>query len=243
LPIVDQLRRNFGIEELDGEPEIIAKVEHGMRRMGGLDAHIPYVRYLLSVDPGDPALAVMDALTRRKKVLDAVRAMSARGAQLRPIVFVFEDLHWVDSSTEEYLVSLMDSVANAPIMLVITHRVGYTPPFGSRSFATTLMLRTLSEADTLAMAGRVLGTEDFPTELRAALMQKAEGVPPPASWRSTSGAAGCGSCSRATQRPSPRPRRWSRPLAQPATGGPRERPWPIWGSPTTRPSQVSTSLT
>jgi class 3 adenylate cyclase len=51
LPLVDQLRRNFGIDELDGEPEIIAKVEHGMRRMGQLEPHIPYVRYLLSVDP------------------------------------------------------------------------------------------------------------------------------------------------------------------------------------------------
>ncbi|HEV8616508.1 MAG TPA: adenylate/guanylate cyclase domain-containing protein [Methylomirabilota bacterium] len=177
LPVVDQLRRNFAIEELDGEPEIIAKVEHGMRRMGGLEAHIPYVRYLLSVDAGDPAIVAMDPLARRKKVLEAVRAMSVRGAQLRPIVFVFEDLHWVDSSSEEYLGSLMDSVASAPMMLVMTYRVGYTPPFGSRSFATALTLRALSEAETLSLAGRVLGTEHFPPELRAALMDKAEGVP------------------------------------------------------------------
>ncbi len=177
LPIVDQLRRNFGIEEFDGEPEIIAKIEHAMRRMGGLVEHIPYVRYLLSVDPGDPAIVTMEALARRRKIFEAVRAMSARGAQLRPIVFVFEDLHWVDSSTEEYLGSLMDSVASAPIMLVMTYRLGYTPPFGSRSFATTLMLRTLSETEALTMAGRVLGTEQFPPELRAALMEKAEGVP------------------------------------------------------------------
>jgi class 3 adenylate cyclase/tetratricopeptide (TPR) repeat protein len=177
LPVIEQLRRNFAIEELDGEPEIIAKVEHGMRRMGGLQPHIPYVRFLLSVDPGDPSIAVMEALARRKKVLEAVRAMSVRGAHLRPIVFVFEDLHWVDSSTEEYLGSLLDSVANAPMMLIMTYRVGYTPPFASRSFATTLTLRTLSDAEALAMAGRVLGAEHFPPELRAALMQKAEGVP------------------------------------------------------------------
>ena len=46
LPLIDQLRENFRIEESDGEPEIIAKVEHGMRRMGELEAHIPYIRYL-----------------------------------------------------------------------------------------------------------------------------------------------------------------------------------------------------
>ena len=83
LPLVDQLRRNFGIEEFDGEPEIIAEVEHAMRRMGELDAHIPYVRYLLSVDPGDPAVAPMDALSRRKKVFEAVRVMAVRGARVR----------------------------------------------------------------------------------------------------------------------------------------------------------------
>lgn len=177
LPLIDQLRENFGVEEFDGEPEIIAKVEHAMRRMGQLEPHIPYLRYLLAVDPGDPAVSTMDASTRRKRILDAVRALSLRGASLRPIVFLFEDLHWIDASTEEYLNVLMGSVAAAPIMVVLTHRVGYAPPFGSRSFYTTLTLRTLSQADALVMAGRVLGTDQFPNEIKAALMDKAEGVP------------------------------------------------------------------
>src|SRR4029434_8823974 len=59
LPLIDQLRENFGIQEFDGEPEIIAKIEHGMRRMGEVEAHIPAMRYLLAVDPGDPAFAAM----------------------------------------------------------------------------------------------------------------------------------------------------------------------------------------
>src|SRR5437899_2228850 len=71
LPLIEQLRRNVGIEEFDGEPEIIAKVEHGMRRMGELEACIPYLRFLLAVDPGDPAVAAMDALSRRKKIFEA----------------------------------------------------------------------------------------------------------------------------------------------------------------------------
>src|SRR5207247_914172 len=50
-------------------------------------------------------------------------------------------------------------------------------PFGSRSFQTTLSLRSLSEAESLSMARQVLGTADFPEQLKAALMEKAEGVP------------------------------------------------------------------
>lgn len=177
LPLIEQLRLNFEIEELDGEPEIIAKVEHALRRMGELDVHIPYVRYLLSVDPGDPAILDMDAGARRAKCFDAIRALSLRGARRRPLVLVFEDLHWVDAGTEEYLASIVDAVAGVPLMLLLTYRVGYSPAIPARSFHTVLTLRPLSETDAVDMAGHVLGAADLPPALRHALLEKAEGVP------------------------------------------------------------------
>jgi len=177
LPVIDQLRANFSIEEADGEPEIIAKVEDGMRRMGAIDAYIPAIRYLLAVDPGDAALSAMEPAARRKQLVDAVLALSLRGAQLRPLVLVYEDLHWSDTSTEALLGTLRDAIAGVPVLLLLTYRVGYTPPFGSRSFHTTLTLQSLSEADTIAMASRILDTEHFPEELKTVLLEKAEGVP------------------------------------------------------------------
>jgi class 3 adenylate cyclase/tetratricopeptide (TPR) repeat protein len=177
LPLIELLRENFQIDEVDGEPEIIAKVEQGMWRMGELEAHIPAIRYLLSVDPGDPAFAALEGTARRRHLFAALRALSLRGAQRRPLVLVIEDLHWVDTSSEEFLTFLLDAVAGVPLLLLVTYRIGYTPPFGSRSFYTTLTLHGFSEAETLAMAGQVLGTAQFPPELQTALMDKAEGVP------------------------------------------------------------------
>jgi class 3 adenylate cyclase/tetratricopeptide (TPR) repeat protein len=177
LPLVEQLRENFHIDELDGEPEIIAKVEQGMRRMGELEAHLPAIRYLLSVDPGDPAFAALEGTPRRRQLFTALRALSLRGASLRPLVLVVEDLHWADTSSEECLNAMLDAVAGVPLLLLVTYRIGYTPPFGSRSFYTTLTLHSFSEAETLAMAGQVLGIAQFPAELQTALMAKAEGVP------------------------------------------------------------------
>jgi class 3 adenylate cyclase/tetratricopeptide (TPR) repeat protein len=177
LPLIDQLHETFGIREGDGEPELIAKVEQGMRAMGGLEAEIPYVRYLFSADPGDVAVAAMEASARRKRLFDALRALMLRGATLRPMVLVFEDLHWSDTSTQEYLDFAMDSVAGARAMMILTHRIGQTHQFPSRSFHTTLNLHHLSPAQALEMATRVLGATDFPEELKAALEQKAEGVP------------------------------------------------------------------
>jgi class 3 adenylate cyclase/tetratricopeptide (TPR) repeat protein len=177
LPLIEQLRENFQIDEFDGEPEIIAKVEQGMRRMGEVEAYIPAIRYLLSVDPGDPALTAMDGPARRRHLFAAIRALSVRGARLRPLVLVVEDLHWIDTSSEECLNAMLDAVAGVPLLLLVTYRIGYTPPFGSRSFYTTLTLHSFSETETVAMAGQVLGTAQFPAELQTALMAKAEGVP------------------------------------------------------------------
>jgi class 3 adenylate cyclase len=177
LPLIELLRAHFQIDEFDGEPEIIAKVEQGMRRMGELEAHIPAIRSLLSVDPGDPAFAALEGTARRRHLFAAIRALSLRGAQLRPLVLVIEDLHWLDTSSEEFLTFLLDTVAGVPLLLLVTYRIGYTPLFGSRSFSTTLTLHSFSEAETLVMAGQVLGTAQFPVELQTALMAKAEGVP------------------------------------------------------------------
>src|SRR5438093_4349580 len=86
LPIVEQLRTNFGIDESDGELEIIAKVEHGMRRMGGLEASIPAIRYLLSVDPGDEVLAAMEPMARRHQLIEPVLGVVLRAGQLSPLL-------------------------------------------------------------------------------------------------------------------------------------------------------------
>jgi class 3 adenylate cyclase/tetratricopeptide (TPR) repeat protein len=177
LPFIEQLREIFQTDEFDGEPEIIAKIGQGMRRMGELEAHIPAIRYLLSVDPGDLALATMEGAARRRQLFAALRALPIRGAQLRPLVLVVEDLHWIDTSSEEFLNFMLDAVAGVPLLLLMTYRIGYTPPFGSRSFYTTLTLHSFSEAETLAMAGHVLGSAQFPEEIQTALMEKAEGVP------------------------------------------------------------------
>jgi tetratricopeptide (TPR) repeat protein len=83
----------------------------------------------------------------------------------------------MDGSSEEYLAATMDSVAGMSLMVVLTYRVGYAPPFGTRSYHTTCTLTPLSEVEALAVAGSVLGSTQLPDEVRAALMEKAEGVP------------------------------------------------------------------
>ena len=177
LPVVDQLRTAFGIEHVDDAAAILTKVDEGIRRVGELDAHLPALRYLLGVNPGDPELGHLEPAARRTRLFEAMVALALRGAQRRPLVLVYEDLHWSDTSTETLLGTLIDAVAGVPLMVLLTYRVGYTPPFGSRSFLTTLTLQRLSKAYTLAMARAQLGTGALPADLQDLLFDQTAGVP------------------------------------------------------------------
>src|SRR5256885_5953117 len=83
----------------------------------------------------------------------------------------------MDPGSEEFLGSLMESLAGVAVMLILTYRVGYAPSFGSRSYYSTITLTTLGERDALAVARGALGVSELPRELLGALMEKAEGVP------------------------------------------------------------------
>ena len=101
------------------------------------------IKYLLSVSLGDDAVLRLEAQQRRLKLLEALRAMMLHGAQRRPLVFAVEDLHWIDKTSEEVLLHLVDSIPTARVLLLVTYRPGYQNPFGERTYTTRIGLRTL----------------------------------------------------------------------------------------------------
>jgi class 3 adenylate cyclase/tetratricopeptide (TPR) repeat protein len=177
-PLIDLLKRNFRIEEGDTEPVITRKIERGVLLLGqDLQPILPYVRYFLSVDPGDPTVLAMDPQERRGETLDALRRLLVRAAEVRPQVVVFEDVHWMDKAMEESLLFLADSIPASRILQILTYRPGYNHPFGERTYHTRIALDTLSTKDSVQMAQAMLATEHLPAELQALIVQKAEGNP------------------------------------------------------------------
>jgi class 3 adenylate cyclase/tetratricopeptide (TPR) repeat protein len=177
-PLVELIRRRFGIEESDSDAAIAAKIERGLRDIGDdLLAISPYLRALLSIDPGDAEVRAMSPAQRRGETLEALRRLLVRAAEQRPQVLVVEDLHWIDSASEAFLVSLADSVPTLRALLLFTYRPGYANPFGERSYFTRIVPATLAAEDSARMAAAVLGTEALPAELRAVIEGKAEGNP------------------------------------------------------------------
>ncbi|MCH7578565.1 MAG: AAA family ATPase, partial [Chloroflexi bacterium] len=109
LPVIDILKRDFDVEEGDNDAAIIGKVDEGT---DGWDkaarATIPYLKYLLNVDPGDAAVTAMDPMERRAGIFDGLRALLVQESRRRPLVMIVEDLHWIDEKSEEATAAPVD---------------------------------------------------------------------------------------------------------------------------------------
>ena len=177
-PIVDMLKRNFRIDETDGEDVIAHKVERGVAVLGDdLRPILPYLYYLLSIDPGDEAVASMDPQLRRGEVFNALRRLLVRASEVRPQIIVHEDVHWIDKASEESLLFTADSIPTNRILHILTFRTGYRHPFEEHSYQTRIALTTLSGADGVVLAQAALGTNDLPEDLRDLIIRKGEGNP------------------------------------------------------------------
>ena len=177
-PLIDSLRRSFGIEEGDDQDTIAGRLERGILAIGeDLRSILPYVRNLLGIDPGDSALSGMDPQERRGELFHALRRLLLQAAEVRPQVVVYEDVHWTDKATEEYLTLIADSLPASRVLVILTYRTGYTHPFGERSYQTRVVPGALSSEDSAAMVRAMLAAERLPDDLQARLVSKAAGNP------------------------------------------------------------------
>ena len=177
-PVIEMLRRVCRIEDSDTSVVTGIKLEEHLRRLDErLLPTLPFLRVLLGLDAGDPSVDAMDPKLRRVEIFNATRQMLARAAEIRPQVLVLEDAHWMDSASEEWTARLAESLAAQRVLLIVTYRPGYSPPFGDHTFHTRLALTTLSRADSVRMSRDLLGADQLPPELEELIVSKAEGNP------------------------------------------------------------------
>jgi class 3 adenylate cyclase/tetratricopeptide (TPR) repeat protein len=178
LPIVELLKRAFGVQEHDDPARIAARVQAATASWeSAAQATVPYLKYLLGIDPGDAAVLAMDPLDRRAGVLDGLRAGLREASSRGPLIVVVEDLHWIDAPSEEALAALVEVIAGAPVLLVLTYRPGYATALGERSYYSRLALDPLLPVESAALASAVLGAEALPAPIRQLILDKAEGNP------------------------------------------------------------------
>jgi len=178
LPFLEILRMNFHIEEGDNPLQMQEKLRQGIHRLNAsLEGSIPFLEALFSLPGADDALRHLEPKDKRQQTFEAIRALALVGSQRRPLVLVFENLHWLDQSSEDCLAVLLESLADMPVLVLTTHRPGYMVRWADKTYYTQITLALLTEAETEAMAATLLGSRDIPPGLLRLIQEKAGGNP------------------------------------------------------------------
>ncbi|HEU4971533.1 MAG TPA: AAA family ATPase, partial [Gaiellaceae bacterium] len=118
---------------------------------------------------------------RRNEAFSAWRRFLEALAEQRPVVLVFEDLHWADESLLDFVDELVDWLTDVPLLVVATARpelLDRRPNWGGGKLnAATIALAPLTDEQTAQLLGRALGTPVLAVETQMALLERAGGNP------------------------------------------------------------------
>src|SRR5262249_44193508 len=132
---------------------------------------VPLVAPLLDLPlPEDypPVLAAPEVA--RKRLLATLAAWLFALARRQPLVVLFEDLHWIDSSTLELQQVLVEQCATAPLLLLYTARPEFLPPWPPRAHHTQLTLNRLQRRYARELVTHVAAGKALPPEVIEALV-------------------------------------------------------------------------
>jgi class 3 adenylate cyclase/tetratricopeptide (TPR) repeat protein len=177
LPLRDLLRAYFQIDERDDEQKIHEKVE----KLLTLDVALQHTRRavlaLLDVAVEDPEWQALDPHQRRLRIMDGVKRLLLRQSQVRPLLVVFENLHWIDAGTQAFLDSLVESLPTARLLILVNYRPGYRHGWGSKTYYTQLRLDPLPAEGAEELLRVLLGDAAELQPLKQLLIERTEGNP------------------------------------------------------------------
>jgi len=178
-PIINQLERAAHFEREDTPDLKLSKLEAVLSQAGAATpADTRLYAALLSI-PTDKFNSSPDLTPQRQRELTiAALLRQLRDLALtRPVVIVFEDAHWIDSSTLELLNRCIASIKAARVFVLISFRPEFFPTWLDESHVTTLRLNRLGREQTEAIIGDVSGSKELPCELHEQIVSKSDGVP------------------------------------------------------------------
>jgi len=178
IPVIDILKDNFRIEIEDGPEEIEEKAKRGLKQVDAdLSDTLPHLLGLFDLENGFEAIKAMDPEIKRRKTFETLRDITLSGSRLRPLVMAFEDLHWIDKTSEESLKLLVEHITGTRVFLIFTFRSNYVPPWGGKSYYSQINLNRLSNRESLHMIRSLLAAKEINEDLAGLILEKAEGVP------------------------------------------------------------------
>jgi class 3 adenylate cyclase len=178
FPVLDLLQGYFKIA---GEDDHRTRREKLTGRVLALDRPLedtlPYLFSLLGIVEGEDPLAQMDGQIRKRRTLEAIKRILLRESLNQPLMAIFEDLHWIDEATQEFLNLLADSLGTAKILLLVNYRPEYSHKCNSKTYYTQLRLDPLGRESAGEMLSALLGDGVEVAALKRVIIEKTEGNP------------------------------------------------------------------
>ncbi len=174
-PIIQQMNLVTGINADDNTESKLDKLEQF------LDKDIefaPLMASLLGIDAQDryASLDLTPAQIRAQTMHALVNLLKNR-AKPSPLLVVFEDLHWIDPTTLEFLDLVLDKILGSSILFLATARPTFEHGFGGHPIVTRTALNRLDEEQTLAIIEKITGGKELPEEVLEIIISRTDGVP------------------------------------------------------------------
>jgi hypothetical protein len=129
LPFIEVVRGSFVVSIGEAEKDIAQKLETGLTSVGlHSTRNLGLLLHLLGLKAPEGALAGLDGVLLGLGTRELIQQLLEARCKLSPVVMVIEDLHWIDSVSEELLGKIVNSESNLPLLLVHTHRPEYIAP-------------------------------------------------------------------------------------------------------------------
>ena len=177
-PFLEQTEFAAAIARDDGPEARFEKIAAMVARDGAeVGTVAPLLAAALGVPTGPFTLPQETPQKRKERTLAAFADIIAARARREPLLLLFEDVHWIDPTSQELLDALVSQVHALPVLLVATHRPEYTPAFAGRVGVTSITLSRLGRRQSTQLVERVTAGRPLPPEVQAQILAHADGVP------------------------------------------------------------------
>jgi class 3 adenylate cyclase/predicted ATPase len=179
-PMIDLLERvALRFEREESPQQKLSKLEGFLVQYGlPLAEAVPLFASLLSLPlSADYAPLTVSPVQQKQQTLQALLTILLRIAAQQPVLFVMEDLHWIDPSTLEFLSLLVDQGPTARTLALLTFRPDFSPPWTGRAHLTQVTLNRLPRRQAAEMTGQVAHGKALPPAVVQQVVAKTDGVP------------------------------------------------------------------
>lgn len=177
-PWIGQFERAARFTRNDTAEERLTKLEAVLAQSNAPAEDIGFIAALLSIPSAVRyPLAELSPQKRKENTLRALLAHMERLTERQPVLVVYEDVHWIDPTTLELLTLTIEQVQHLPVLLLVTARPEFRPPWPDYAHVTHIELGRIGRDEGASLIAQVTGGKALPSEVLQQILARTDGIP------------------------------------------------------------------